>query len=133
MEKEIIHLDLTNGTTVNEDDIHFYFNLLNDDTLFIQFVRIYFEEIEENLYVLLDIQNKLAHKILIKFEGENFKTLESLKIPSILIQKDELKQNVLGYIQSGDLERYLYIEIQVFNEAQTEIIRDLGFNIKFYP
>lgn len=133
MEKEIINFDFTNGTTVSEDDVNFYFNLLNDDALFIQFVRIYFEEVEENLYVLFDIQNKLAHKILIKFEGENDKTLESLKIPSIILQKDELKQNVLGYVQSGDLERSLYIEIQVFNEAQTEIIRDLGFNIKFYP
>lgn len=46
--KKIINFDFTNGTTVSEDDVSFYFNVLNDDALFIQFVRIYFEEVEKN-------------------------------------------------------------------------------------
>ncbi|MEK4387166.1 hypothetical protein MKZ25_15480 [Solibacillus sp. FSL W7-1464] len=92
-EKEIINIDLTNGTTVSEDDMHFYFNLFNDDALFIQFVRIYFEEVEGKLFVLFDIKNKFDHNILIKFGREenedDDETLESLKIPSILIPKNE--------------------------------------------
>jgi len=133
--KEIINFDFTNGTTVSEDDVSFYFNVLNDDALFIQFVRIYFEEVEKKLYVLFDIKNKFEHNILIKFgrdENEDGETLESLEVPSILIKKNELKQNVIGYNQLGDLERSLYIEIIVFNEAQTEIVRHVGFNIKFF-
>ncbi|MER2007038.1 MAG: hypothetical protein ABS939_06255 [Psychrobacillus sp.] len=135
MKKEIINFDFTNGTTVSEDDVNFLFNVLNDDALFIQFVRIYFEEIEKKLYVLFDIKNKFEHNILIKFgreENEDGETHESLEVPSILIPKNELKQNVIGYTQLGDLEHSLYIEIKVFNEAQTEIVRHLGFNIKFY-
>ncbi|MGE7983600.1 hypothetical protein [Solibacillus sp. NPDC093137] len=135
MKKEIINFDFTNGTTVSEDDVSFYFNVLNDDALFIQFVRIYFEEVEKKLYVLFDIKNKFEHNILIKFgrdENEDRETIESLEVPAILIKKNELKQNVIGYNQLGDLERSLYIEIKVFNEAQTEIVRHLGFNIKFF-
>lgn len=133
--KKIINFDFTNGTTVSEDDVSFYFNVLNDDALFIQFVRIYFEEVEKKLYVLFDIKNKFEHNILIKFgrdENEDGETLESLEVPSILIKKNELKQNVIGYNQLGDLERSLYIEIKVFNEVQTEIVRHVGFNIKFF-
>ena len=47
-----MNFDFTNGTTVSEDDVNFLFNVLNDDALFIQFVRIYFEEVEKKLYVL---------------------------------------------------------------------------------
>ncbi|MEK5077949.1 hypothetical protein MKX73_02950 [Solibacillus sp. FSL W7-1436] len=135
MKKEIINFDFTNGTTVSEDDVSFYFNVLNDDALFIQFVRIYFEEVEKKLYVLFDIKNKFDHNILVKFgrdENEDGEKLESLEVPTILIKKDELKQNVIGYNHLGDLERSLYIEIKVVNEAQTEIVRHLGFNIKFF-
>ncbi|MER2119079.1 MAG: hypothetical protein ABS935_02370 [Solibacillus sp.] len=135
MKKEIINFDFTNGTTVSEDDVNFYFNVINDDALFIQFVKIYFEEVEKKLYVLFDIKNKFENNILIKFgkeENKDGEILESLEVPSILIKKNELKQNVIGYNQLGDLERSLYIEIKVLNEAQTEIVRHLGFNIKFF-
>ncbi|WP_079524041.1 hypothetical protein [Solibacillus isronensis] len=135
MKKEILNFDFTNGTTVSEDDVSFYFNVINDDALFIQFVRIYFEEVEKKLYVLFDIKNKFEQNILVKFgrdENEDGETIESLEVPSILIKKNELKQNVIGYNKLGDLERSLYIEIKVFNEAQTEIVRHLGFNIKFF-
>lgn len=84
---------------------------------------------------MFDIKNKFEHNILIKFgrdENEDGETLESLEVPSILIKKNELKQNVIGYNQLGDLERSLYIEIKVFNEVQTEIVRHVGFNIKFF-
>lgn len=156
MKKEIIDIDLTVGTRKfdtskqaewtkeewdafldipgSEVDTSFYFNLLDDDTLFLQFTRIYFEEIEKKLYVLFDIINKFDHDILIKFGSENQDNLilDSLRIPSIVIKKNELKQDVISYVQLGDLKCSLFMEVKIFNEDGTKIVRDLGFNVKFY-
>ena len=153
MKKEIIDIDLTIGTrkfdtskqaewTKEEWDAYldtsgstsFYFNLLDDDKLFLQFTNIYFHEVEKKLNVFFDIINKFDYNILIKFgsEYQGNKILDSLIIPSIIIQKNESKKDVLGYVQLGDLECSLFMEVKIFNEAGTKIVRDLGFNVKFY-
>lgn len=152
MKKEIIKIDLTIGQrkfdiskqdewtkeewdaylyTGSEDEMTFNFNLLDDNSLYMQFVNIYFEENEKKLYVFFDIENKFEYNILIKF-GKDDELLDSLKIPPRIVKKNELKKHVLGYVQFGDLERSLFMEVKVFNETQTEILRDLGFNVKFY-
>lgn len=153
MKKEIIDIDLTIGTrkfdtskqaewTKEEWDAYldtsgstsFYFNLLDDDKLFLQFTNIYFHEVEKKLNVFFDIINKFDYNILIKFgsEYQGNKILDSLIIPSIIIQKNESKKDVLGYVQLGDLECSLFMEVKIFNVAGTKIVRDLGFNVKFY-
>ncbi|ATP40034.1 hypothetical protein CSE16_08225 [Solibacillus sp. R5-41] len=153
MKKERIDIDLTIGKrqfdiskqdewTKEEwaafldtsDDTGFYFNLLDDETLFLQFKEMYLMEPEKKLYVLFDIINKFDYNILIKFgsEIEDDKILGSLRIPSIIIEKDELKENVLGYVQLGKLKYSLFMEVKIFNEAGTKIVRDLGFNVKFF-
>lgn len=76
--KKIINFDFTNGTTVSEDDVSFYFNVLNDDALFIQFVRIYFEEVEKKLYVLFDIKINLNTIFSLNLEETKMKMVKHL-------------------------------------------------------
>ena len=85
----------------------------------------------KKIICFFDIKNKFENNILIKF-GKDDELLDSLRIPLRKVKKNELKKHVLGYVQFGDLERTLFMKVKVFNEDQTEIVRDLGFNVKFY-
>lgn len=84
----------------------------------------------KKIICFFDIKNKFEHNILVEF-GKDDELLDSLRIQLRKIKK-RVKKAYFGYVQFGDLDRTLFLEVEVFNEAQTEMVRDLGFNVKFY-
>ena len=154
MDKEKFYIDLTTGRRIfdtsrqsewtkeewqdwiGEPEAYqgLSFDLLEDNILHLKVSTVYYNEANNHMYVIFEVNNNYGHDILL--ETGHWKVDDMLfEMPAMLpvhIKVREIKANIEGNVPYMFMQRSIYMEFKMYEARPKKLLRNLAFDVKVY-